>query len=162
MSEPDESGTVLTGGRQVRSTLPKPVTPCGHGGAIDITGLDSAMLVLLCNECRKAYPVPRPDATHPIPPTPPGSSLCGVTGQARGASCSDSCRRPSPSQAHCGACHTTFGGVSGFDRHRRGGECLAPAGLGFVERDRVWRAPLDEGGRERLASVRGIVDGGQT
>jgi hypothetical protein len=54
--------------------------------------------------------------------------------------CTSTCIQPSPSNAHCGACHTTFGAVSGFDRHRRGGECYGPA-LTTMHRDRngIWR-----------------------
>lgn len=33
--------------------------------------------------------------------------------------------------AHCSACHRTFGGVAGFDRHRRDGACLDPTGIGM-------------------------------
>lgn len=55
--------------------------------------------------------------------------------------CTDTCQRPTPTQAHCGACHRTFGAVSGFDRHRRAGECLDPAALGMAEGGRIWRMP---------------------
>jgi hypothetical protein len=57
-----------------------------------------------------------------------------------------------PGRAHCGAvgCHRTFGGVSGFDRHRRNGECLDPAELGMVERGGVWRFPLSPAAAERF------------
>jgi hypothetical protein len=56
------------------------------------------------------------------------------------------CITPSPTNAHCGACHVTFGSVSGFDRHRRGGECLDPAGLGFVrDRNGIWRYASPDG-----------------
>lgn len=44
--------------------------------------------------------------------------------------------------AHCAACHRTFGGVTGFDRHRTAdGACRSPASLGLDERDGIWRAP---------------------
>jgi hypothetical protein len=33
---------------------------------------------------------------------------------------------------HCGACHTTFGGIGAFDLHRRGGRCAHPASLGLT------------------------------
>jgi len=55
--------------------------------------------------------------------------------------CTDTCQRPAQTQAHCGTCHTTFGGVTGFDRHRRNGQCLDPATLGFMPRAGIWRAP---------------------
>lgn len=55
-------------------------------------------------------------------------------------SCQPTCVQPSPSNAHCAACHTTFGGITGFDRHRRGGECLIPADLAMHPDGRgVWR-----------------------
>lgn len=71
-------------------------------------------------------------------------------------SCISTCVRPSPSQAHCAAgnCHRTFGSVSAFDRHRRGGECLHPEEVGLQERNGVWRAPLDERQRARLAALK--------
>jgi hypothetical protein len=57
-------------------------------------------------------------------------------------SCRTTCVQPTPTNAHCGSCHVTFGGITGFDRHRRGGECLNPRGLGFVcDRNGVWRFP---------------------
>ncbi|MCW2768527.1 MAG: hypothetical protein JWO11_4486 [Nocardioides sp.] len=59
--------------------------------------------------------------------------------------CTVGCLKPTPSQAHCSACHRTFGSVTGFDRHRRGGVCANPATLmppsHVMHRDRngVWR-----------------------
>lgn len=55
--------------------------------------------------------------------------------------CTIVCIQPSPSQAHCAAeCHHTFGSVSGFDAHRRGGECLDPATLPMHRNDRgIWK-----------------------
>lgn len=50
------------------------------------------------------------------------------------------------SPAHCGAalCHCTFTGVTVFDRHRRGGYCLDPVGLGMVRNERgLWGMPND-------------------
>ena len=32
---------------------------------------------------------------------------------------------------HCGECHRTFSSLTWFDRHRRGGTCTDPAGLGM-------------------------------
>lgn len=67
------------------------------------------------------------------------------------SACATTCRRPSPAQAHCkSGCHRTFGGVGGFDRHRRDGQCHDPAGLGMVERDGIWREPLSEADAARL------------
>lgn len=40
-------------------------------------------------------------------------------------------------------CHRTFGGVTGFDQHRSNGNCLNPASFEYVERDGVWRRPVD-------------------
>jgi hypothetical protein len=35
--------------------------------------------------------------------------------------------------AHCPAdCHKTFSGVTGFDAHRRNGQCLDPASIGLT------------------------------
>jgi hypothetical protein len=34
-------------------------------------------------------------------------------------------------RAHCSACHNTFGGVTSFDAHRKGGRCTKPASLGL-------------------------------
>lgn len=43
---------------------------------------------------------------------------------------------------HCSGCHETFSSVSGFDRHRRGGECLKPAEIGLVRDGRgSWSFP---------------------
>ena len=55
-------------------------------------------------------------------------------------SCTNTCIAPSPTNAHCGACHRTFGSVTGFDRHRRNGECVDPATLPMHTDARgVWR-----------------------
>ena len=54
--------------------------------------------------------------------------------------------------AHCAACHKTFGGVSGFDKHRAGskdktrraGECSDPAEIGLVlNAHGTWVTPSD-------------------
>lgn len=65
--------------------------------------------------------------------------------------CTDGCLRPTPAQAHCGACHVTFGGVRGFDLHRRGGLCAIPTGMRLDCRG-VWRTPMSDEARARLAS----------
>lgn len=70
--------------------------------------------------------------------------------------CTTTCVKPSPSQAHCAAegCHTTFGGISGFDRHRRDGQCLTPEAIGYTPNAAgVYRAPMSEAGRARLAAL---------
>lgn len=69
--------------------------------------------------------------------------------------CTSACRRPTPTQAHCCTCHRTFGGVRGFDRHRRGGRCVPPEQLGMVDRDGVWRSPMptEAAARIRYADV---------
>lgn len=55
-----------------------------------------------------------------------------------------SCVMPSLAQAHCPSCHRTFGGVTGFDKHRRFGRCTDPATLGMADNGRgVWRKPMD-------------------
>jgi hypothetical protein len=70
-----------------------------------------------------------------------------------GTKCGDVCRRPTPSQAHCTVCHRTFGSVGGFDAHRRKGLCVDPVELGMVERGQVWRTPLSDEARARLAGL---------
>lgn len=65
--------------------------------------------------------------------------------------CSPTCRQPSPFMAHCSVCHRTFGGVTGFDAHRKDGACLDPSALGYVERDGVWRTPMPESTRATLS-----------
>ncbi len=66
--------------------------------------------------------------------------------------CTDGCKNPTPAQAHCKTCHRTFGGVTGFDQHRHKlghrqvgpmAICLDPGSFGYVERDGVWREPMD-------------------
>lgn len=55
--------------------------------------------------------------------------------------------RPSPSQAHCRMCCETFGGVSGFDAHRKDGWCHNPATLStpMSQDDRgIWRWPKSD------------------
>lgn len=65
------------------------------------------------------------------------------------------------SRAHCGVCHETFGGVTGFDEHRRNGACLKPAAMGLEIRTigespetryDVWVSPMTE---EEVERVRG-------
>jgi hypothetical protein len=70
--------------------------------------------------------------------------------------CTNDCRRPTPAQAHCGACHRTFGSASGFDKHRRDGQCLDPATLKvpMTETDGIWRWPLTDDARSRLRERR--------
>lgn len=66
--------------------------------------------------------------------------------------CGPACVRPTPTQAHCAArsCHRTFGGVSGFDAHRRNGECLHPEEIGMVRNDSgIWRTPMTDEDRAR-------------
>lgn len=58
--------------------------------------------------------------------------------------CKVKCGRVTPSQAHCGVCHRTFGGVTGFDRHRKDGECLTPESFGLEFRNGAWRFPAPE------------------
>lgn len=76
------------------------------------------------------------------PPADPGScpiccTRCGARANGR-------------AYAHCGArgCHRTFSSVSGFDRHRRDGQCVDPATVGLVEVTRSgwtrWQFPGPE------------------
>jgi hypothetical protein len=70
--------------------------------------------------------------------------------------CTSTCRKPNGRQAHCGACHHTWAGVTGFDEHRRGDRCLSPAEIGHTtDAHGVYRAPISESARARLASLRG-------
>lgn len=55
-------------------------------------------------------------------------------------SCTKDCRKPSGRMAHCGACHRTFGGITGFDDHRKGGRCNDPVEVNMHERSGVWRS----------------------
>ena len=53
--------------------------------------------------------------------------------------CTDSCVRPTPSQAHCSVCHLTFTGIRAFDIHRHQGVCLKPfINNQMSERNGVW------------------------
>jgi hypothetical protein len=54
-------------------------------------------------------------------------------------SCTSECRKPSGRMAHCGACHRTFGGITGFDRHRKGGVCNEPTSVGLRDASGIWR-----------------------
>lgn len=54
--------------------------------------------------------------------------------------CKPTCRTPTPTQAHCPTCHNTFGGVTGFDAHRRNGVCAIPPT--YREIDGLWRLPM--------------------
>lgn len=68
--------------------------------------------------------------------------------------CAPGCRTPSRSQAHCSECHVTFGGVTGFDQHRRSGSCVDPQELGFLEKSGVWRYPPSERFAKHLAALK--------
>lgn len=52
--------------------------------------------------------------------------------------CTDTCRKPNGRMAHCGSCHLTFSGLRGFDDHRVGGSCAAPAIRGMTAKNGVW------------------------
>lgn len=82
--------------------------------------------------------------------------------------CTSDCPKVTPAQAHCTVCHRTFGGVSGFDKHRHKlrhketgpmATCLDPGAFGYVERDGIWREPMDHAKvaqfRARVAGTRG-------
>ncbi len=45
--------------------------------------------------------------------------------------CARGCTWSGINRAHCGACHATFGSVSGFDKHRRGDRCYHPSVVGM-------------------------------
>jgi len=47
-------------------------------------------------------------------------------------------------RCHCGSCHKLYSGLTAFDAHRKGGECLLPGDAGLVKgEDGVWRSPSD-------------------
>lgn len=73
-----------------------------------------------------------------------------------GTACDARCTAPTPAQAHCTVCHVTFGGVSNFDLHRRGGLCLTPESLSLIERRGVWRSEMDAERLEVLSRGRMI------
>ena len=68
--------------------------------------------------------------------------------------CTSDCKQPTPAMAHCTCCPRTWGGVGGFDAHRKNGQCVDPATLGYIETDRVWRTPMSEDARQRLIQIR--------
>ncbi|MBN9740466.1 hypothetical protein DMP23_04990 [Amycolatopsis sp. A1MSW2902] len=45
------------------------------------------------------------------------------------------------SRAHCSACHRTFGGVVGFDKHRHEGRCRDPLSQGLTLKSGIWVHP---------------------
>lgn len=95
---------------------------------------------------------PSESATHTRVATTPRSAAYGAPGRAHGPSGSRCCPPAPPvsgAQAHCSTCHETFGGVRGFDLHRRGGVCNPPASVGLADRDGVWRSPMSDADRER-------------
>lgn len=73
--------------------------------------------------------------------------------------CTTTCVRPSPSQAHCSVCHVTWSGITGFDRHRIDDQCRTPAEIGYVDDGRgVFRAPMTDERRQQLAALRTNAD----
>lgn len=58
------------------------------------------------------------------------------------SACLPGCRRPTTAQAHCAECHRTFGGVTGFDQHRKGGTCVDLAKFGYELMGGIWRRPM--------------------
>ena len=40
--------------------------------------------------------------------------------------------------AHCSGCHTTFTGITAFDAHRRGGECIPAESAGLTLTKRAY------------------------
>lgn len=75
----------------------------------------------------------------------------GRDGRPIGSRCTDACKRPTQTQAHCSVCHQTFGGVYGFDMHRYDGWCAEPAGLGMTLTDGIWRREVGPTGRFPVA-----------
>lgn len=85
------------------------------------------------------------------------TTVTASSGNADGAirrKCGPDCVKPTPSQAHCAVCHQTFGGVTGFDHHRRDGQCIQPAGLGMeLSALGIWRTPMSPDAIARLAAT---------
>lgn len=55
--------------------------------------------------------------------------------------------------AHCTTCHNTFSGVTGFDKHRKDGECINPPEVGLVDAGRTyscWKQKGPQGGFKAL------------
>lgn len=61
----------------------------------------------------------------------------GITGPTTPAHTCGGCpaRWTGTSTAHCAGCHHTFSSVTGFDTHRRQGQCADPATVGLVHND---------------------------
>lgn len=75
--------------------------------------------------------------------------------------CTTTCVQPSPSQAHCSVCHTTFAGPTLFDAHRRGEvderHCVRPEQM----TDRGLPLKLDERGVWRSGTTRPTTASGE-
>lgn len=56
--------------------------------------------------------------------------------------CRKGCTWTGLSRCHCSACHETFGGITGFDMHRRGSRCSGPENLGLKQNGAgIWVTP---------------------
>jgi hypothetical protein len=94
----------------------------------------------------------------------PGSQADGVMLDPDGPLLPHSCkcgkRWAGSATAHCPSCHETFTVVSAFDRHRRGGSCVDPAGIGLHSYQRIgyvaWGHP--DSGRDRPGRVEAAAD----
>jgi hypothetical protein len=61
------------------------------------------------------------------------------------------------SQCLCSVCGEKFSGVGGFDKHRKDFRCQPPEAVGLVLDERgVWRAPITDAQREKLAELRAL------
>lgn len=63
---------------------------------------------------------------------------------------------------HCSVCHVTFGAITSFDRHRKGGDCQLPASIGlyFNETRKAWSEPFSwarDDGRDTEERVEDII-----
>lgn len=56
-------------------------------------------------------------------------------------------------RCHCSGCHRTFGGVGGFDRHRRDFKCLPPEECGMTLEDNIWVIKMSPEIAERLKNL---------
>ncbi len=76
------------------------------------------------------------------------------------SNCGPLCVRPTPSQAHCPTCHATFGGVTGFDDHRRGGVCGDPQAVGYELVREIWRRPMSSDELARRTGASAVTEEG--
>lgn len=81
---------------------------------------------------------------HVSPTDTNGGGVCTLHGtdhsHGEGSSCCRKCGVAWTGHArnHCPTCHETFGGVGGFDMHRRDGRCVDPATVRLHQSRGYW------------------------